>query len=178
MKVDQLLFASVLFLCAVVAAIVIAPDAGVGGITHPEHSTMRHSGVGVPSEDATPETGSNLWLGWLFGVAVIVIFSALIAFGAQHRIRDFAPWLTLVTLTVIGAWSWLVYAYRGYLSDPAPELYLYLPAPTAIMTYLFWPLSGMFVLFFVLGFRHWVLSEEDFETYRRLLDSDRNQPEP
>ncbi len=171
MGLDKVLFAAVLALCAVVVLIAFLPDAGVGGVAHPEHPTMRHSGSGerhaVPPEAG--KRGTVLWAGWLFGVAIFGVFASLIAFGARHRIRDFRPWLVLTTVAVIGAWTWVVFAYRDYLGDPAPALYGALPAPTAVMIYLFWPLGGVFVLLFVLGFRRWVLSDDDVATYRRLL---------
>lgn len=168
MGLDKVLFVAVLALCAVVTWIAFLPDAGVGGVAHPEHSTMRHGGSGDRHDGV-------LWVGWLFGVAMFGVFVALIAFGARHRIRDIGPWLGLATAAVIGAWTWVVFAYRDYLGDPDPALYLALPAPTAIMIYLFWPLGGAFVLFFVLGFHRWVLSDDDFETYKRLVDADRRQ---
>ncbi len=179
MKLDRLLFGAILVLCAVVALIAFLPDAGVGGVAHPDHPTMRHSGAGE-RHAVSPEAGKRnhpLWVGWLFGVAIFGVFAALIAFGAQHRIRDFRPWLVLAVAAVTGAWTWVVFAYRGYQGDPEPTLYLALPAPTAIMVYLFWPLGGVFVLFFVLGFRRWVLSDDDFETYQRLVDAARRPAE-
>ncbi len=174
MKLDRILFGAILVLCAVVALIASLPDARVGGTPHPEHPTMRHSGSGE-HQDVAP--GAPLWVGWLFGMAIFGVFAALIAFGARHRIRDFGRWLVPAVAAVIGAWTWVVFAYRGYLDDPQPALYLALPAPTAIMVYLFWPLGGVFVLFFVLGFRRWVLSDDDFETYQRLVDAARRPAE-
>ncbi len=162
MGLDKVLFAAVLALCAVVVLIAFLPDAGVGGVAHPEHPTMRQGGTGERHL-------GMLWAGWLFGVAIFGVFASLIAFGARHRIRDFRLWLVLTTAAVVGAWTWVIFAYRDYLGDPEPALYGALPAPTAVMIYLFWPLGGVFVLLFVLGFRRWVLSDDDFETYRRLL---------
>ena len=171
MPLDKIVFAAILALCVVVALIAFLPAVG-GSVAHPDYSTMRHGGS---AERPADDQSSELWLGWLFGVAVFLVFATLIAFGARRRIRDLGRWLALAFIAVIGAWTWLISAYRGYLDDPEPALYLALPAPTAIMVYLFLPLTLMFVLFFVLGFNRWVLPPEDIAEYERLLAAKRKR---
>ncbi len=166
MKPDRIVFSAVLVMCSVVAATALLPHGG-GMVEHPEHATMRHGPA--PAGQGSAE----LWLGWLFGVAIMGVFVTLIAFGARRRLRRLAPWLMTLTAAVAAAWTWVIVAYRDYLDDPEPALYLALPAPTAIMAYVFLPLTLMFVLFFVLGFRRFVLSEEDLETFESLLGADR-----
>ena len=170
MKLDRAVFAIILMMCAVTALTALWPEAG-GMVEHPEHATMRHGG---PVETGQ---GGMLWLGWLFGVTILLVFVTLIAFGAGRHLRRFSRRLTLATAAVIASWTWVIVAYRAYLGDPEPELYLALPAPTAIMAYLFLPLTLVFVLFFVIGFRHFVLPDGDLETYERLLGADRPRPE-
>ncbi len=174
MPLDRILFAAILALCVVVALIAFLPEAGSGSVAHPDHPTMRQGAAGV-ERGGVPGGQRALWAGWFFGVAVFLVFATLIAFGARHRIRDVGRWLALACIAVISAWTWLVMAYRDYLDDPAPALYLALPAPTAIMVYLFWPLTLVFVLIFVLGFHRWVLPPEDIADYERLLTAKRRR---
>lgn len=175
MKLDRLLFAAVLAMCAAVVLTALAPDPGAGGAEHPEYPTMRHGGPGLLEGG---ERDRALWAGWLFGVTVLTVFGALIAFGTRRHVRDLGWRLALAIAALIAAWTWVVVAYREYLDDPAPALYLSLPAPSAIMVYLFWPLTLAVVFLFVLGFRRWVLSDQDLEAYRRLLDARRQRRPP
>ncbi len=170
MQLDKILFASILLMCAAVALATLLPPAeGAGSGAHPELASMRHGGSGLERH------GGRLWAGWLFGTAMILMFVALIAFGARRHARDFRGWLIGGTALVLAAWTWVIAAYRGYLADPDPELYLALPAPTAIMAYVFLPLTLIFILCFVLGFKRWVLSDEDLEQYQRLIEARRRE---
>jgi len=61
-------------------------------------------------------------------------------------------------------------AYRDYLDDQAQTLFLYFPLVSALMVYLLYPVSTLYNIFFVIGFRRWVLTDDDHRTYRGLVD--------
>lgn len=163
-------------LCAVlaVAGVMIAltaidEPAGFRGEPHPEFTTMRQGG------DAAARHRDLLLPGWLLGCAVILCFSALVHFGALRGRgrKGLAVLLRIVTAAYLAAWSWLIWSYRASLSDTAPELILALPKPTAIMIYVFWPVSMLFSALFVIGFDRWVLTEEEEEAFDRLVERTR-----
>ncbi len=164
MKLDKLVFGVVIAMCAVVVALTLVPEGG-GAVVHPEFSTMRHSGDGI---DRHP---LQLVVGWLFGVLMIVLFVALIAFGARQdeRLRGLGRPLLYAGAAYVGVWSWLVVAYHEYLTEPLAPVFLGFPEPTAVMIYVLWPVSTVFNLYFVFGFRRWVLSDDDLAKYRRLV---------
>ena len=72
-----------------------------------------------------------LWLGWTAGVLEILLFALFVALGARRGggLRGLGVWLACGTAVYIAVWTWLVVAYRGYVDDPAPALFLALPAP-------------------------------------------------
>ncbi len=166
---EKTLFTLVLALGAVVLAIALwGTDSHP--TAHPEFATMTQGGSGLARHDDL-----TLTLGWLFGTVILLTFGALMAFGARRRVggQDTLDGLGRYLLGGIAAhwvvWTGLVLAYRAYLHDPSARLFFAFPAPTAIMLYLMLPVPLVFVAFFVLGFRRWVLTAEEQAAYERLL---------
>ena len=178
MKVDtdffaRLLFAAILVMCAAVAVTVVMPESPDSrGTQHPDFATMRHG-----AEDGTRD-GPALLAGWLLGTATILVFVALIAFGGQQRgrLRGLGGPLVAGTVLCLALWTWVVVAYAGPAGE-APRLYLALPASSAVVLFLLWPLTTVFIWYFVLGFRRWVLTDEDLARYERLLAAKRLRDE-
>lgn len=172
MKLDKLIFALVLGLGAVVVATALwGTDSGPGG--HPRYSTMTHGGSANARYDDT-----TLLLGWSFGAVTILLFVALMAFGARRRggrkgreaLRGLGRYLIGGTAAYLAVWTALMLAYRSYRDSVEHPLFLAFPAPTALMLYVLVPVPLLFVLCFVLGFRRWVLTEEEQAAYERLLE--------
>jgi len=169
------ILAFVLALAAgVVALALIDEPPGLSGRAHPGLSTLRQGGDGAARHQPI------LLAGWLFGCGVIGCFSALVHFGAVHGRgrRQLAILLKCVTVLYLGCWSWLVWAYSASLDDVAPDLILTLPRPTAIMVFVFWPVSMLFGALFVIGFDRWVLSAEEEAAFRHLVERYRSAEEP
>ncbi len=58
--------------------------------------------------------------------------------------------------------------YHGTMQDGGGAFILAFPIPSAILLYVLWPLMGLFTLCFVIGFRRWVLSDDDLAAFERL----------
>lgn len=163
------LFAAALALGALFAAALLIPEAAGGQVAvHPDHPTLLQGGSGAERH------GPILWLGWGVGTLEILLFVAFLALGARRgaSLRGLGKPLLWGTAAYLAVWTWLILAYRGYASragDADPSLFLALPAPTAIMLYVLWPVPVIFVVFFVAGFRRWVLTEEDQAAFERLV---------
>ena len=138
---------------------------GVGGYDHPTFSTMRSGGSGVARH------ADVLWVGWLFGVLTILCFTLLIAFGAQSggRLRGLGPRLTLGFVLHAGVFTCLVLAYRTSLFQPARVSWGGFPESTAVMLFLLYPASAIFNVLYVVGFRRWILTEDDERRYEELV---------
>ena len=173
MKLDHLLLVVFLLLSTISLGILLCGEVREPDVEHPTFSEMRHS-------DDESASGGSFLLAWCFGAVSIVSFVALMAFGARDKDgsrRTFRWWFGAALVAYLGAWVWLALAYLAYLDDPSPTLYLSLPAPSAIMIYVFFPVSILFNLLFVVGFRGWVLSPEDEAAYEKLLSQRKDREE-
>lgn len=166
MKLDKVLLAIIGALCLVTLWVLLLPEPeGILGVDHPLYASMRYGGSGGDRH------GSLLWAGWAFGAVGIVLYVALMAFGTRagaHR-RAIARWLVLGLGAYLAAWTWVVVAYGSGVSGGATGFFLGFPAPVAIMLYVLCPVSLVFAAVYVVGFDHWVLSEEDEAAYERLV---------
>ena len=150
---------------AILALAFIEEPVALRGKAHPEIPAMRQGGDGMARHETL------LVPGWLLGCTIILFFSAVVHFGAlRGRGRErLALLLKLVTVLYLSCWSWLIWAYRASLDDVAPDLILTLPRPTAIMIFVFWPVSMLFNALFVAGFNRWVLTADEEGAFRRLV---------
>lgn len=168
MRWDRLLFGAFLALGLVVSLlIVVVPEAAdERGRPHPDFSSMSQGGAGERHQ------GLLGW-GYAFGALSIVIFAAFVALGASRKgggLRGLGRHLVWSTALLLAVWTLLMLAYRDSLDNGGRGLWLYFPVVTALMLYLFYPLSTLYNLLFVAGFERWVLSEEDRRTYRELVE--------
>jgi hypothetical protein len=171
MKLDRIPMVILILMWAVVVAVMLLPEADDAyGVVHPEFSTMKHGGSGVDRH------AQVLWHGWAFGALVMLTAVSLMAFGVGRngRARGLGPRLGVAATVYLAIFTCLVVAYSGYMNETTHRLYLGFPAPTAIMLFLFLPFSTVFNSLFVIGFKRWVLSDEDAAEYQRLV-SDRRR---
>lgn len=170
MKLEHLVFVLLLLYGALlVAAFLTPPPDGSHGAAHPDFATMLTGGD--PQRHAP-----TLWLGWGVGLTQILLTSAMIALGMRRPGDGFAGDLRGLGKPLMGGtllyavvWTFLILTYQGSMDGGSGTLYLALPAPTAVMIYLLWPVPLVFAAFFVFGFRRWVLSEEDQEAFARIV---------
>ena len=141
---------------------------------HPTMESMLSGGEGAVRHDA-----SLLWLGWGVGTVQILFFGALLALGGRRGggLQGLGGPLILGTLVCVAVWTAVVLSYRNSLVNPSTELWLGLPAPTALMVYALWPAPLFFVAYYVLGFRRWVLTEEDQKAFAQLVEARRARTE-
>ena len=164
---DKILFALLLAMWVVVGLVVLQPSVeGASGVTHPRFETMSHG--------ASPDCHDGiLWIGYAMGILIIAIFTTLILFGARHRasgtVRGLAWPAFGVAAGYVGLWTWLVLSYRDYAAASDPELVLAFPVPSAILIYVLWPFPALFSVLFVLGFKRWVLPDEDYDRFQQIV---------
>jgi hypothetical protein len=163
---DRLIFGLLLATAAVFGVAMLLPEPLTGhGIEHPQLPSMF---TGGPSEY---RTGAALWVGWGFGALQILLFGALMAFGARRRSVPMGmalPLVLAVTLYLL-TFTAMVVVYSVGVGGSDRSLFLGLPPATAVLAYGLWPLGGSFTLLFVFGFRRWVLSDRELARYEQLL---------
>lgn len=167
MKLDKALFGITLAIATVVGIAMLVPEAPEGhGVTHPEFPSMLSGGSGPARHGPVV-----LWLGWAFVVLQTLSFAVLMAFGVQKgkQLRGLGKPLLYCTTAHLVALTWIVLSYQRYTGETTHSLFLGFPAPTALLLYVLWPLTMVFSFCFVIGFKRWVLSEEDLAEFERLL---------
>ena len=166
MRLLTLLVGSLLLVIAVVVALLLTPELGdVGGTPHEQFSTMASGGSG------SARHANVMWLGGLFGAASLVFFAALMAFGARKgtSLRGLGRPLAASLVICLAFWVWLLVSYAGAMDGGAVSFFLALPGPSAIMLYGFFPVTILFNLLYVIGYNRWILTEEDYQEYKRLV---------
>ena len=174
MRIPLLLLVLVAAIAAVLGIAVGLGDVGATPETHPCFATLLRSGGA--------RTGAALWLGWAFGALQIAFFGACFALGMRRReglgpLRG--PILVGLLLYEV-AWTALILVYARFAADPSAALVLSLPAPTALMLYVLWPLPLFFMWIYLRAFDGWFLREEDLTRFRAILEeeaSERSEPQ-
>ena len=166
MNLDKVIFGLVLAMLVVLCAAMLAGGATTAGaVPHPGYPSMLHGG------DGSQRNGPVLWHGLVFGVLLTALFGTLMAFGARKggSFRGLTLPMAVIVAVHIVVYTWLVLAYRSYLTGDDGGIFLAFPAPSALLVYGIWPLMSLFTLCFVVGFRRWVLTDGDCAEYERLL---------
>ena len=162
------LLAGLLALCALIFSI---PEPVNGhGMAHHAVDGMRQAG------DAWQQSGPVFRVGYLLGVLIYLIISALVYIGVPQSKRDRKLKLAhaTATLAVLGMWSFLIYLSWQYLHSGDPMIGAAFPLPTLVMLLGLWIAPMSFTLIYVLGFRRWIFTPEDEEKFRQLME--RNRP--
>lgn len=117
--------------------------------------------------------GALLFAGWWQAAGPLVFLSITAAlaagFGDDVRSGKVALGLALYAALYIALILALTALYDP--TTPDPRLVLGLPAGTAVLVYLIWPLGSTVGLLYALEFRRAVLSDARLEELRRKLDS-------
>ena len=172
MRLLTLLVGSLLLVIAAVALLLLTPELGdVGGKPHEQFSTMVSGGSG------SARHANVLWLGGLFGAASLVYFVALMAFGARKgaSLRGLGKPLAASLGVALAFWVWLLVSYVRTMDGGAVSFFLTLPGPSAIMLYGLFPVTILFNLLYVIGYNRWILTEDDYREYQRLVEKHRSR---
>jgi hypothetical protein len=165
-NLERTLLILIIILGIMSVVIMLQPEPeGAQGVDHPRISAMKHGGSGLDRHVRL------LWLHWGFGVLTILVLVTLVALGARSRdkLRGLGGWLLVSGAGYVAAWTWLTMTYKEYMYDSSGALFLAFPAPTAVMMYIFLPVSLIFNVLYVAGFKRWVLSDDDLAAYEELV---------
>lgn len=166
MRIPLLLLGLLLAIAAVLGvAIGLGEPPGATGAVHPDYATLLQGGSGAD------RTGPVLWLGWAFGALQIAFFTACFALGMRRpsglgRLRT--PIAVGLVLYEIG-WTALVLVYARFAQDPSPALWGSLPAPTALMLYVLWPLPLLFMGIYLRHYDAYVLDDDALRQFRERV---------
>ena len=163
-------FGKFVLIAAIGLAIVIGiaffvPELGLtGGQVHAKFTTIRQGGE--------PHSSAVIWFGWIFGlIAQLLVFSLLsLGTARQNKLRGLGKPFVLIFALTAAVWTGIIVTYQDYIGNPDPALLFGIPLPTALVIFVL-PLAMLLVpILFVVRFPKSILTEEDFEKYKQLLD--------
>ena len=166
-RFGKLILIAVIGLAVVIGIAFLIPELGLTrGHAHAQFSSMRQGGA--------PHSSAVIWLGWVFGTIALVLFFFVFSLGVARRnkLRGLGKPFVAICALIAATWTGIVVTYQGYISNPDQVLVFGLPLPTALMIFVFPTVSLLVTLLFVVRFPTSVLTEEDFEKYRQLLDDE------
>jgi len=114
------------------------------GIRHPDYPSIL---IGVHHIDQLPFTR---WLGFAFGIGVILIFSLVLLIGNRKAIM------------VVCNWS--------YMNEEATSPFLSLPPPTAWMIFGMWFCPMIITYMYITRFEEYIISEEEERAFFDFLN--------
>lgn len=156
----------VVAMAGILALVLGVPEIPGGhGFSHPVLETLERGGAGYARVEGV------LALGWLFGLAQILLFVSLMALGARtpRGLRGLGPGLAIGGLAYALVWTALVLAYRAYAQASDPVLFLGFPAPTALLLFGLYLVPLIFLLLYVVGFERWIAAPSDLAELERRL---------
>ena len=140
------------------------------GVVHPEHGTMLQGGPGKERHDHI------LWLGWVFGALIAVLFVTSLAFGARQndKVGPLGKPIFIGGVIYVLIWSAMVWTYHGYMNGDTEGRFLFLPIPTALMVYAYWGFPLYFIIMYMVMFPKYIWSEETEAKFFALVEAKKN----
>ena len=116
-------------------------------------------------------------------VALLMFSSMLMMFGmllylgiSEHRrTRQCRAWIIAGTISLLLVWWFMFGTYSAYLASGEFPMFLGFPLPTAFTVYGLWLAGFVFVVAYVVGFRSFVLTEEDEAAYHELVEKHKHR---
>ncbi len=189
MRLDLLLFAMVLGMCAVLGATYIVTEKPVEEVAQADGTTAqvpRGHGVANPAVgtmlsggDGAARYENTWWLGLAFGLFQVVFFVAALAFGA-YKHGGLGP--LKIPFIVGGAlyaavFAAMVLSHRTYTATSEHALFLGFPIPTAWMMYGVWLVPLVFMFLYLFTFDGWMYTDADREKFERMMAEQGERPE-
>jgi len=136
------------------------------GIRHPDYPSIL---IGVHHIDQLPFTR---WLGFAFGIGVILIFSLVLLIGNRKagqitsikRILLVAMGLYFIIYTIMVVCNW------SYMNEEATSPFLSLPPPTAWMIFGMWFCPMIITYMYITRFEEYIISEEEERAFFDFLN--------
>lgn len=153
-------------MAALLLAIILAdPVAGSGGVPHPSIPGLMVGGDGVAR---LAEIGG---LAFMFQSLLLLLIVALAALGVSRKHHSLTLYilLFLTYLFTLFIWWQMYSGHLHFLETGETGYFLGFPTATAWQMYGTWIGAIPLVLIYVLGFKTFIHSDEDEQTYQQLL---------
>ncbi len=175
MRLIHWLLILLLGIAAAFTAVALTPEPpNAAGLPHPDIATMRIGGDGLARFEPI------LIPAVLLHGTVLVFVTSLVLLGIAPKRRTLTLRLCLIGIGVaaLAVWSLEIFSYLKFLRTGETAFFLGFPEASAWMLFGTWASGALFMLLYVIGFRHWILPHEDeraFDTFAASLDRERGE---
>jgi hypothetical protein len=116
---------------------------------------------------------------FILNAASLLVFVTLMVFGVSGRYRNRGFWLGMALMTLILLFTGyrVINGYLDYVNTGHLDYFLGFPSPTAWMIYGIWGAGALFIIFYVVGFRKYIFTEEDEAVLRDIAGEYRKEGE-
>ncbi|MBM80666.1 MAG: hypothetical protein CMJ78_08745 [Planctomycetaceae bacterium] len=165
-RIASLLLITLLALWAIVIFAAVSPSKSYpGASTHPQEREMDVAGESIAFDAEMIATGT------VTGLLLIAVYLLCLSLGAGKNgyNRRFVGLVILSACGVCGSFLAMAANYGGYVTAQQPEIVAGFPVPTAWMVYGVWLCPLVFLAIYVIGFKSWVMTDEDQQRLARLV---------
>lgn len=172
MKIIHALFLLLLLTLGFTTAVMVTPEPVNGhGLDHRQFIGMKQ--VGDVLGATQPVLGHGLALGALMYLLVATL--VCLSVPERKRSRAFLSSVLAALLVTLFVWILLITSYQKYLTENELVLVLGFPVPTLLMLLAVWLAPLSFTLIFIVGFPHWIYTEEDEARFNSLVKKAKKQ---
>lgn len=171
MKYFLLLLSILISLLGIILLLYFSPTVeGATGSAHPTFPGM------FISEANIDQSLHTRWLGYLFGLAIILLFGTMLLIGNRKKgkLTSIGPWLYFGIFMYLLVYSLMVFSHWSYGSSTVADFIFYMPTPTAWMIYAVWFVPLIITIGFIVKFEDAIISEEEIRDFRKFLDENAN----
>lgn len=165
-KLIYVIFAIVVLMAGIIVAICLAePVVNAGGLAHPAFPGMQVGGDGA----ARLEHIGYLAFAFQCLLLLLIVCLCLLGVAEKHRSNELIGYLGACFILMIFVW-WKMYSgHQQFLDTGITTYFMGFPAATAWQVYGTWFGAIPLILIYSMGFRKWILTEDDERQFEQLL---------
>ncbi len=139
---------------------------------HPDAISVLQSTGGLAER---PEA---IWLGYGMGLLILALMATCVWIGLRKQDAG-TPLSRLIMIGFVAyavVFTAMTITYAAYTRSPSEAAFFGgFPPPTAWMLYGMWHFPLLLVVLYMVRFDRWVLTEQDLQRFRKLVEENRRQ---
>lgn len=166
MKPFYFLFFILLFLLVIIGLAGMVPEViGATGVDHPKFKGMKISPANIDQQTSTR------WLGYLFGLAIILLFGVMLFIGNRKKgaITSIGKPLAFGIIIYLIVFSMMVFSHWSYAINDGGPFSLLMPTPTAWMIYGVWFVPLIITFSYIFNFEDAIISDDEIQEFHAFL---------
>ena len=167
------IYAVLFFLIFLIVIMILAwqwsPVEFATGFPHP-NPEFKGMYISKTNIDVVPHTK---WLGYLFGLGIIGLFSSLLVLGNRKngKATGIVKWIFITMIIYTIAFSGMVFSHWDYAANNGGNFFKFMPIPTAWMIIGIWSIPLILTAVYIVKFEDWIISDEEIKAFHDYLDN-------